>query len=349
MSDTVNHSVLQIMAGAETGGAEAFFVRLVCALQRAGTPQRAAIRTHAARKATLTEAGVPVTELPFSGKFDLTTKKELKKLARDFDPDVVLVWMNRAARVAPKGDWTVVGRLGGYYKLKNYKRCDHLVANTEDIREYLLREGWPAERAWYLPNFVDDRRMPPVERAALDTPDGAPLMLCLGRLHTNKAFDTALEVLARVPKAYLWIAGDGREETALKDQALRVGVSQRVRFLGWRDDAPALLAASDIFLCSSRHEPLGNIVLEAWAQGVPVVAAASQGPTQLIEDGKSGLLAPVDDADALAKAVDRLIEDKSLGLDLAGNGHKVFTERFSEGPVVAAYQEFFDTIRRNGG
>ncbi|NMM45858.1 glycosyltransferase [Rhodospirillaceae bacterium KN72] len=338
--------VLQVMAGAETGGAEAFFTRLTCALTRAGQDQQAVIRTHPARRAALEEAGVPVTELPFGGKFDLRTKKSLKKIAKAFDPDIVLVWMNRAAKVAPKGDWTVVGRLGGYYKLKNYKRCDHLIANTQDIRDYLLREGWPAERAWYLPNFVDDRRMPPVDRASLDTPEGVPLLLCLGRLHVNKGFDTALETLAKLPEAYLWIAGEGREESALKELAGRLGVAHRVRFLGWRDDAPALLAAADVFFCSSRHEPLGNIVLEAWAQGVPIVAAASQGPSQLIKDGKTGLLAPVDNPDALAKAFRRLLDDRALGHDMAGQAHEQFTQHFSEGPVVAAYQRFFDAVAR---
>lgn len=334
------------MAGAEVGGAEAFFVRLVCALARAGTPEHAAIRSHRSREDALASAGVPVTALPFSGKFDLTTKKSLKRLAKEFGPDVVMVWMNRAARVAPKGDWTVVGRLGGYYKLKNYKRCDHLVANTEDIRRYLISEGWPADRAWVLPNFVDDRSLPPVNRADFDTPSDVPLILCMGRLHVNKAFDTALSVLERVPRAYLWIAGDGREEAALKEQARRLGVAGRVRFLGWRDDPPALLASADVFLCSSRHEPLGNIVLDAWAHGVPVVAARSQGPTQLIEDGRTGLLAPVDDADALAQAIRRLIDAPALGQDLAGNAHAVFLQRFSEGPVVTAYQDFFERVKR---
>ena len=339
-------SVLQVMAGAQTGGAEAFFVRLVSALARAGTPQHAAIRHHDGRRKTLIDAGVPVTELAFSGKFDMITKGSVKRLAKSFNPDVVLVWMNRAAKIAPKGDWTVVGRLGGYYKLKNYKRCDHLVANTHDIRDYLIREGWPEERAWYLPNFVDDRRMPPVDRAEFDTPQGAPLLLCLGRLHPNKGFDTALETLAQLPKAYLWIAGDGKEEQALKQQAAQLGISNRVRFLGWREDTPALLSAADVFFCSSRHEPLGNIVLEAWAQGVPVVAAASQGPSQLIEDGKTGLLAPVDNAKELSRAIARLLDDPSLGQEITGHAHAEFTDKYSEGPVVAAYQEFFEKIRQ---
>ena len=65
------------------------------------------------------------------------------------------------------------------------------------------------------------------------------MLLCLGRLHANKGFDTALEVLARLPKAYLWIAGDGKEEAALRDKAKQIDVLRRVRFLGWRSDAPA--------------------------------------------------------------------------------------------------------------
>jgi len=333
------------MSGAPVGGAEAFFVRLTTALAAAGTPQTAAIRKHADRRAVLEAAGVPVMELPFSGKFDFTTKKSLKKLARETSPDVVLTWMNRASRIAPKGDWTVVGRLGGYYKLKNYKRCHHLIGNTEDLRDYLIREGWPSDRAWYLPNFVDDRKMEPVSREEFDTPSNVPLILCLGRLHTNKAFDTALEVLTRLPEAYLWIAGDGKLDQALKEQAGRLGLSPRVRFLGWRDDTPALLAAADAFLCSSRHEPLGNIVLDAWAHNVPVIAAASQGPSQLITDGETGLLAPVDDADALAAQMKRVLSDDDLARNLASSGQERFQMKFSVDPVVSAYQEFFDKVK----
>lgn len=343
----MNASILQVMAGAKVGGAEAFFTRLVSALHAAGSRQEAIIRRHPERRKQLEALGIPVTELAFGGKLDLFTKKGLKKRAKAFDPDIAMVWMNRAARIAPKGDWTVVGRLGGYYKLKNYQRCDHLIGNTPDLRDYVISEGWPTERSWYLPNFVNDLKSNAVDRSTLDTPSDAPLLLCMGRLHPNKGFDTAIAMLEKLPKAYLWIAGEGKEEAALVAQATRSGVLPRVRFLGWRDDAPSLLAAADIFLCSSRHEPLGNIVLEAWAHGVPVVAAASQGPSQLIENGKTGLLAPVDDAKALAKAATKIIEAADLSAELAGNAEAVYTEQYSEKTVVAAYQEFFETVRTN--
>ena len=337
--------ILQAMAGAPVGGAEAFFTRLVPALARAGQVQEAVIRTHAPREQVLREAGVRTTAIPFRGRHDFISPWLFKKAARRYEPDIVLTWMNRATRAAPTGPWTLAARLGGYYDLKNYRRCDHLIGNTEDIRRYLIEKGWPKERAWYLPNFVDAHAMPPVDRATLDTPDEAPLLLCLGRLHRNKGFDVALATLAQLPGAYLWIAGIGPEENALKQRAADLGVSERVRFLGWRADVPALFATSDIFLCSSRHEPLGNMVIEAWAHGVPVVAAASQGPKQLIEDGSTGLLATNEDADHLAKQVARVIEDKALGIDLAGKGREVFQSTYDEATVVAAYQDFFDRVR----
>ncbi|RVU34750.1 glycosyltransferase [Hwanghaeella grinnelliae] len=336
------------MAGAKIGGAEGFFERLCVALANAGTEQHAAIRTHDRRARLLAEAGIPVTEMRFGGKLDILTGRRLNTLARSFQPDVALAWMSRGASFMPSGPFVKTARLGGYYDLKYFRRCDHLIGNTPDLRDYLIQQGWPTEKSWYLPNFVDDRALPAQDRAALDTPEDAPLILCLGRLHRNKGFDTALHSLADLPGAYLWIAGEGPERDALTRQAEDLGLAPRVRFLGWRNDVPALLAAADIFLCSSRHEPLGNMVIEAWAHGVPVAAAASQGPSQLIQDGINGLLAPIDDAAALAKAADSLIKDGALAQELAGAGNAAYRGQYTEGHVVQQYQDFFDQISTGG-
>src|SRR5258706_13129845 len=129
----------------------------------------------------------------------------------------------------------------------------------------------------------------PVARSAFDTAADAPLLVALGRLHTNKAFDVLIEALAGVHDAHLWIAGTGPEESALKARIASRDLGKRVRFLGWREDTEAVLAAADIFVCPSRHEPLGNVVIEAFAQGLPVIATASQSPKALIEDGLNGL------------------------------------------------------------
>jgi len=338
--------LLQAMAGADHGGAEAFFERLAIALQQAGMDQHVLIRANPRRAAHLRQAGVQVTELPFGGAFDLSTRLGFRRAIAKFKPSHVLTWMNRATKFCPRGDFVHVGRLGGYYDLKYYRQCHHLIGNTPDIRQWLVGQGWPEDRAHYVPNFVAEARAPAVARQTFSTPEGVPVILALGRLHTNKAFDTLIAALHDVPDAYLWIAGEGPLLGQLETQAAKLGVISRLRFLGWREDVAALFAACDLFVCPSRHEPLGNVVIEAWAQEKPVVAAASQGPAQLIEDNVTGLLAPVDDAAGMANAIKRALGDKDLAIRLASAGRAAFQAQFTEAAVVRAYQDFFDKAGR---
>lgn len=338
--------LLQAMAGQPHGGAEAFFERLAIALARAGETQRLLIRRDPARSARLRNAGLEVIEAPFGGRLDFRTPRLLAGAIAEFQPAVVLSWMSRASAACPAGDFVHVGRLGGYYDLKYYRRCDHLIANTRDIVAHIVRNGWPADRVHYLPNFVVEESAPPVPRASLATPEDAPLALALGRLHRNKGFDVLLEAVAKVPLLFFWIAGEGEERASLEARAVALGIEARVRFLGWRDDVPALLASCDLLAVPSRHEPLGNVVLEAWAAGVPVAATASEGPRALIREGESGLLVPVEDADALAVALRRLVEDRGLRAALADAGRAAFAAEFAEPRVVALYREFLARVRR---
>jgi glycosyltransferase involved in cell wall biosynthesis len=338
--------VLQAMAGARHGGAEAFFVRLADALERAGQEQRVLIRRDAERAAVLRRAGIAPLELPFRGPLDLATRWRFRRAVAEFRPKIVLTWMNRATRACPRGDFVHVARLGGYYDLKYYRRCDHLIGNTRDIVAYLQRQGWPAERAHYLPNFTARTDAAPAARGTLATPPGVPLALALGRLHINKGFDVLLAALARTPRLYLWLAGEGELRATLERQAAALGIAERVRFLGWRDDIPALLAAADFLVCPSRHEPLGNVVIEAWAAGLPVIATASEGPRVLIADGESGLLVRVDDADALARAMLRLADDQQLRARLAAAGRAAHAAEYSEPRVVGLYRDFFARVAR---
>lgn len=340
--------VLQAMGGAAHGGAEAFFVRLVGALHRAGLAQRVVIRGHAERVAALRGAGIEPLQLAFGGAVDLLTPLRLAREIRAFRPHIVLSWMNRAtARMPPRllaGGYVHAARLGGYYDLSYYRRCDHLIGNTQAIVDYIRKGGWPAERVHYLPNFVDATPRPPLDRARFDTPRGLPLALALGRLHENKGFDVALEALARVPDLYLWIAGEGPLAEALKAQARHLAVMPRVRFLGWRDDVASLLATADMLICPSRHEPLGNVVIEAWAHRCPVIAAASDGPRGLIAAGRDGLLVQVGDAEALAAAMHRVADDRALAAALAATGRASYESRFTETAVVRDYLDFFARI-----
>jgi glycosyltransferase involved in cell wall biosynthesis len=336
------------MAGASSGGAETFFARLALALHDRGVVQRLVVRPDEVRNPALLAAGIEVATAPFGGLFDLSTRRILRRMIDSFHPDIVLTWMNRATALCPPAAddnrFVHIGTPRGYYDPKYYRRCDHLVVTTDDLMRFYCRSGWPAARISVIPNFAPDDRAGPASRAALETPDDAPLVLALGRLHENKGFDVLLDSIAAMPGHYLWLGGSGPLENELKKLSEALGISERVRFLGWREDTPALYAAADVFVCSSRHEPIGNIVIEAWQQGVPIVAAASEGPAALIRDGVDGLLVPVDDATALAAAIARLGDDRTLRARLSEAGRRAYERDYTADAVVARYVALFERL-----
>ncbi|KAA2214301.1 glycosyltransferase [Teichococcus oryzae] len=334
--------IAQIMAGATMGGAEGFYERLTLALHRAGDTVLPAIRRDSARAARLLAGGVEPLQLPFGGPLDLLTRPRLRWALHRFRPDVAVAWMNRGAAKAPRGPWPLVGRLGGYYDLKYYRHCNHLVGNTRDLAAWIAAQGWPAERTHYLPNFVDD--MAGATPAALELPSGMPVLLALGRLHRHKGFDTLLRALPSLPGTVLLLAGEGPERAALEALAAELGIAGRVRFLGWRQDAAALLAACDIFVCSSRHEPLGNMVIEAWSARRPVVAADAQGPSELIRDGETGMLVPRDRPESLATAIAALLDNPARRAALAEAGRAAYAAEFAEAPVLARWRGFLQGV-----
>lgn len=344
--------LLQAMAGGSQGGAELHFVRLAVALARAGVEERIVTRPSPARDAMLRAVGMEPVHARFGGALDLRTPRILAREIRDFRPEIALSYMSRATAAIPAGDFVHVARLGGYYNLKYYRRCDHLVTITRGIAEHLVARGWPRARVTVIANFVEDRAgVAPAPRARYDTPGDAPLVFALGRLHRNKAFDVLLAALARIDGALLWLAGDGPERAALEAQAARLGIASRVRFLGWIDDPAPLFAAADVFAVPSRHEPLGSVLIEGWMHRVPMVAAASEGPREILRDGETALMVPVDDADALSWAVTRLIEDRALAARLVAAGRAAYEAGYTEAVAVRSYLDLFDRLlaeRRKG-
>jgi glycosyltransferase involved in cell wall biosynthesis len=337
----------QVMAGARVGGAELFFERLSIALAGAGDQVLPIIRRDAARAFRLRAAGLHPRELGFGGPFDLFTGRRLGAALRRFAPRVTVAWMSRAASFTPAGDWVLVGRLGGTYDLRRFRRCDHLVANTAELARWIVRQGWPAARVHRLPNFAPEMAgAAPVPRPVLGVPDGAPLLLALGRLHRNKAFDLLVCALSRLPRAHAVIAGEGPERARLEALARSEGVAARLHLPGWRSDTAGLLAAADLLVCPSRQEPLGNVVLEAWSASRPVIAAAAAGPAELIAPDRDGLLVPLEDAIALADAIRALLDDPPRAAMLARNGRARYEADFAEAPVLARWRHFLGTVEK---
>ncbi|MBV9653264.1 MAG: glycosyltransferase [Acetobacteraceae bacterium] len=335
------------MAGAHAGGAELFFERLSIALHQAGDAVLTAIRRDRDRARRLAEAGLPAMQLAFGGPADWLTGPRLRRLLRRFAPRVVVAWMSRAAKFAPPGEWVLAGRLGGYYNLSYYKRCDHLIGNTRSIVAWITAQGWPASRVHHLPNFTEDLAgAVPADRRALGVPAGVPLLLALGRLHPNKGFDVLVRALALLPGVHALLAGEGQEQRRILELARREGVADRLHLLGWRSDRGALLATADLLVCPSRHEPLGNVIIEGWSAVRPVVAADADGPRELIRPGADGLLAAREDAGALADAIGAVLHDPARARALALAGRSRFEAEFAQASVVASWRAFLGSVEK---
>lgn len=347
MSSTL--TVVQALAGAPYGGAENFYTRLVCALaEDPSLRQFAFTRPNSARELQLASAGVPVQTFRFGGRLALPGHWRYHLALRKLAPDVVLTYMNRASICTPRGDYQLVCRLGHYYDLKYYRHADHWIGITRGLCDHLVQGGMPAAKVHQIPNFAAETDPEPVSRESLETPADVPLLLAAGRLHRNKAFDILLQALTGLPEAWLWLAGDGPEREALEQQCRELGLSARVRFLGWRTDVDALLRSADLFVCPSRHEGLGSIVVEAWYHGCPIVATASQGPGELIEHGATGLLSPVDDAAALAGNIRQLLDDPAAARALADNAAAHYRAHYSRATISRSYRDLlFDIAGRD--
>lgn len=343
--------ILQVMAGAEHGGAETAFVDMCIAMSEAGQDIEVVTRANDVRVPQLEKAGLKVHALPFRGPLDVYTTWKLSKIIKDFRPHIVQTWMARAAKKTPGwkpslGDrYLVVGRLGGYYKVKNFRTADYFITITPDIREHLIRGGIVPDRIRHINNFAETEDVvTPVKRGDLGTPEDALVLVMLGRLHDSKAIDVLIKAMSDIPNAYAWIAGEGPLRGDLEKLAADKGVQSRVKFLGWRTDRAALLRESDICVFCSRVEPFGTVFVQAWANRTPVIVSDADGPRQFCRDGEDSLVVPKNDVTALAAAIKRLAGDKSMQQKLIENGERRYKSEFTKEKTLASYLDFYMEI-----
>jgi glycosyltransferase involved in cell wall biosynthesis len=185
----------------------------------------------------------------------------------------------------------------------------------------------------------------------LGLPTTAPLVAVFARLNRLKGLEYFLEAAAllmhRFEEVRFLIVGDSisseyRDE--LETRARALGLGERIVFAGFRSDIPELLAEVSLSVLPSLAEGLSNVVLEAMAAGVPVVATAVGGTKELIEDGVSGLLTPPRDAAALAHAIGSLLADPERAERIGREGRRQATERFSLQATVEQTERLYERV-----
>ncbi len=177
------------------------------------------------------------------------------------------------------------------------------------------------------------------EQAVRAHDGAAPVIGTVARLAQQKGLDVLIDafpaVVSEWPQASLVICGEGEERAALEARAARLGIADRVRFLGERSDVPSVLADLDVFVLPSRFEGLCLAVIEAQAAGVPVIATPVGGIQETVIPGETGTLVPVDDAAAVTRAILTTLADPQRARVLAAEARRRVNERFAVGRMVA--------------
>lgn len=169
----------------------------------------------------------------------------------------------------------------------------------------------------------------------------------VGRLDPQKGLswllDTAVEWLPRLASHDLLLVGHGRQRAALERQAVRLGIGGRVRFAGWRPNVAEILAASDLLVLPSRWEGMPNVVLQAMALGLPVLATDVEGTRELLGPAAAQTVAYGDTPTFVNRLV-TLIEDRRSGAELGLENRQRAASEFSLGAMIAAYQRLWESL-----
>jgi glycosyltransferase involved in cell wall biosynthesis len=220
-----------------------------------------------------------------------------------------------------------------------------VVAVSESVRQDLIRIGVESRRIVTITNGVDPTVFHPgrSERRRFALPLDVPVALFAGDLRTpRKNLDTVLRALAEVPRLHLAVAGL-HGGTPYVDLARSLGVGERVHFLGFQQDMPALMRSADFFVFPSRYEACSLVLLEALASGIPVVTARSAGGAELVSPEVGIVLEDSEDGSALAAALNSLTEDSERRMTM-GRQARTLAERHSWSTMARCYIDLLQEV-----
>jgi glycogen synthase len=214
----------------------------------------------------------------------------------------------------------VLKAMGGPIERWGEHFAEAVLVITPRLRRLLLADGVDENRLHLIPPGVNPSLFEgPFEDPFTDV--GKPRVLFVGRLAPQKGVSTLIAAAALIedPSAQVLLVGDGPERPKLEREAKRIGVGDRLHFVGFlaHNRLPAVLAHADLLVLPSLYEELGTVLLEAMWAGLPIVASRTGGIPDVIEDGVNGLLVPPGEPEELAHAIDRVLADRALAYRLS--------------------------------
>ncbi len=346
------------------GGAEKQLFCLTRALQRRDWPQAVvSFNPGGVWEERFTEIGIPLWTIP-RHPFKPWRLWQLRRAIQNEQPRILLTWsayLAVYARWLPtvrkpltifniRSNLTITGFTGKSLpsrELRRYakalEKSDYAVSNSRLTLQAMREHGVKLPPHEVVRNMVQSRG-----RARPEEPVPVPRIVAAGSLLPRKAYDVLLHAIGRVVRKgiafELCLAGSGQERSRLEELAVHLGVNDHVKLLGDVNDVPGLLAGAHLFVHPSKDEGLCNAILEAMAEGLPVVASPVGGNSELVENERSGLLVPVGSDEALAAAMERLIGDAALRGRLGEHGLAHVTQQYSEAGVADQYERVFRNL-----
>lgn len=233
--------------------------------------------------------------------------------------------------------------------------ADHLVCISDGVRDRFENHRVDDSKFTTINTGVDvaefdpDREYDPIE--SLST--GGPTIAQVGSIHPRKGQDLLVEAMGYVAddvgEFTLAFAGDVSEDQReykndLERRSTELGIDHSVVFLGWCDDIPALLSRTDIFALPSHNEGLPRSILEAMAMGVPTVATPAGGTEELVRDGETGFVVPMDDSEALGAAIRDLCTDPDGRVEMGRNARQLVVDEYSVEAYVEEFERFLQSV-----
>ncbi len=229
-------------------------------------------------------------------------------------------------------------------------RSDAVTAVSQSLRRNTHELLTIEREIEVIPNFLECREFRPLPVPDLKqhlAPHGEKLILHVSNFRRVKRIDSVVRAFAQVARAMpvlLLLVGDGPDAPLASAEAQRLGVADRVLWLGTQDDLVPLLSAADLFLLPSEQESFGLAALEAMACATPVVATAVGGLPEVIQDGVEGVLCPLGDEAALGESCLRILQNLPMQEAMGVAGRKRVTTLFCADKVVPLYEDLYRRV-----
>jgi len=304
---------------------------------------------------------IPVWEVPMRGEWDAMAAWRLGNLANEVDVvHAQTVNAHTLALLAVRiGTWrpVVVNRrgdirsIGGAFARWKNRAADCFVANSESVAKFLKTTGISSRKIRIVHSGVDLMSIEGAPRkdirAELGLPESTPIIGNVTHLDEHKGhrylIEAMPEILRYLPAVHAVIGGKGEKENELKNMSQRLGVEQRVHFIGYRRDAHSIIKSFDVYVVPSHIEGFGTCLLDAVAAGAPVAATSVGGVAEIINDGVEGALFAPGDPRALATSVAGLLKNparaKKMAEAASARLRKQFTDEIMVKGMLGVYKE----------